>query len=253
MNYTYVHSGQRPFFNLKTRGGVEVTGVRPADHPWHTGLSLAFAHVGGANFWGGPTFVRGQGYRQLPNNGTMRHDGFEERTAAGFRERLSWITEPGERVATELRTAVTTTHEDHWTLDFSTEITNATRTPLIFGSPTTNGRPDAGYGGLLWRGPASFTGGEVLGARMGEVSPWLGFVTPQATLVFVAPAPTWWFVRSEPFAAVCPAPFFHEELTLGAGEVLRLRYRVVIADCAWDETRIRACSPPVGGGLFSGE
>jgi hypothetical protein len=253
MNYTYVHSGPRPFFNLRTRNGVQVTDVRPADHPWHTGLSLAFAHVGTANFWGGPTFVRGKGYVQLPNNGTVRHDGFEERSVERIRERLSWITEPGERALTELRTVETASFADHWRLDFATELTNATRSPLVFGSPTTNGRPAAGYGGLLWRGPASFTGGTVLGARMGDESEWLGFVTPQATLVFLSPTPTWWFVRSEPFAAVCPAPFFHTELTLGAGEVLRLRYRVVIADGAWDETQIRACSPPVGGGLFSGE
>ncbi|GLZ34781.1 hypothetical protein Lesp02_69680 [Lentzea sp. NBRC 105346] len=253
MNYTYVHSGQRPYFNLFTRNGVEVTGVRPPDHPWHTGLSLAIAHVGAANFWGGPTFVRNQGYVQLPNNGTMRHDGFDHRTVEGFRERLTWLTEPGEHVASEIRTVETSTNADHWSLDFATEIRNTTTTPLIFGSPTTNGRPDAGYGGLLWRGPASFTGGRVLGARMGEFSRWLAFVTPQATLVFLAPTPTCWFVRSEPFAAVCPAPFFHEEVALAANAVLRLRYRVVIADGAWDEHRIRACRPPEGGGLFSRE
>ena len=253
MNYTYIHSGHRPYFNVFTRNGIKVTDVGPADHPWHTGLSLAIAHVGAANFWGGPTFVRGKGYVQLRNNGTMKHEGFDHRTTSGFRERLSWVTEPGEHILSEVRDVATTESDDHWTLDFATSLTNVSTTRLIFGSPTTNGRPDAGYGGLLWRGPASFTGGTVLGARMGEVSPWLAYVTKQATLVFLAPSPTWWYVRSEPFAAVCPAPFFHKEYSLGMDESLHLRYRVVIADGAWDETRIRACSPPEGGGLFSRE
>ncbi len=33
---------------------------------------------------------------------------------------------------------------------------------IPIGSPTTRGRENAGYGGLFWRGPRSFTGGSVL-------------------------------------------------------------------------------------------
>jgi len=39
-----------------------------------------------------------------------------------------------------------------------------------------------------------------------------------------------WFVRSTPFAAVCPAPFFDTELPVAPGDTVHLRYAVVVAD-----------------------
>ena len=42
--------------------------------------------------------------------------------------------------------------------------------------------------------------------------------------------PSRWFVRSTPFAAVCPAPFFDTTRSLAAGDSLTLRYDVVVVD-----------------------
>jgi hypothetical protein len=113
----------------------------------------------------------------------------------------------------------------------------------VFGSPTTEGRENAGYGGLFWRGPRSFTGGRVLvpggeggDELMGVRAPWLGFRGQHdehgrfSTLLFVASASVRWFVRSTPFAAVCPAPFFSSEVPVAPGETLSYRYTVVIVD-----------------------
>ena len=49
--------------------------------------------------------------------------------------------------------------------------------------------------------------------------------------------PPQWFVRSEDFAAVCPAPFFSEELPFGPGETLRFRYAVLVSDGTSDDER----------------
>ena len=76
---------------------------------------------------------------------------------------------------------------------------------------------------------------------MGIRARWLGFpgrhdeTSRSSTLVFVdAPDnpdhPTQWFVRSEMFACVCPAPFFSTEHPVADGEGVTLRYAVVIAD-----------------------
>jgi hypothetical protein len=76
---------------------------------------------------------------------------------------------------------------------------------------------------------------------MGSRGPWLGFSGRHdghgggSTLVFRdAPGnlshPSQWFVRSTPFAAVCPAPFFNATHTLAAGGTLTLRYDIVVAD-----------------------
>src|SRR5205814_7810544 len=115
--------------------------------------------------------------------------------------------------------------EHGWTLRYATEFTNVSGAAVPIGSPTTEGRPNAGYGGLFWRGPRSFRGGRVyLDGRtggdelMGERGRWLAFagnhdeIDASSTLVFVDDsaddAPVQWFVRTEPFACVCPAPFF---------------------------------------------
>jgi hypothetical protein len=49
--------------------------------------------------------------------------------------------------------------------------------------------------------------------------------------------PPEWFVRSEDFAAVCPAPFFSEELAFPPQETLRFRYAVLVADGVCDDNR----------------
>ena len=96
----------------------------------------------------------------------------------------------------------------------------------------------AGYGGLFWRGPASWTGGEIVNAQMGESAPWIALRGPDATVACVDDPsnpryPTKWFVRSTPYACIAAAFSFDEPLHLPSGDTLRLRYRVVIADGEW--------------------
>ena len=64
----------KPYFHpLHTLAGNRVSLFRPTDHLWHHGLAMTFAELSGENFWGGRSYVRGQGYTQLANNGTQRH------------------------------------------------------------------------------------------------------------------------------------------------------------------------------------
>jgi hypothetical protein len=245
----------RPYFHpIHTLGGDRVSIYRPHDHVWHKGIAWSLPNVGPANFWGGPTYHRGHGYRQLPNNGSTRHRRFVDIDAdpAALRvsQRLEWVTEQGETWFDELRSfaVVVDPGGAAWTLAFATRFGNVSGDEITIGSPTTEGRDNAGYGGLFWRGPRSFTGGRVYapGAAggdelMGVRAPWLGFTGHHdehghaSTLVFVdAPDnpghPTQWFVRSEPFACVCPAPFFSAELPVPAGATVHLRYAVTVAD-----------------------
>lgn len=236
----------RPYFHpLHTLGGKVVTQFRPDDHVWHRGIAWSLPNVGDANFWGGVTYRRDTGYVQLPNNGAMRHHEFLRLSPAAVAHRLQWVTEPGELWFREVRR-----FDIHvlpalsaWVLAFGTAMTNVSGREIVIGSPTTEGRENAGYGGLFWRAPESFAGGRVYAPWrfghgdqfMGVRAPWLGYSGGGATLVFVdAPDntkhPTQWFVRSTPFACLCPAPFFSTELALPDGESLLLRYAVVIAD-----------------------
>lgn len=256
----------RPYFHpLRTRAGHEVTGYRPHDHVWHKGLSLTCAQLSGENFWGGPTYVRDEGYVKLPNVGRQEHRAWEAMATGDdgveLRERLRWITQAGAPWIDETRTirVAAPQEADYWTLGLEFNLRNIAGQPLAFGSPTTAGRPMAGYGGLFWRGPRAFQGGAILTAEaagpdiMGQRANWLSYtgrhdgVDAASTLVFYdAPAnprhPTQWFVRNT-VTMVCAAFMFDEVYTLAPDDTLRLAYEIVIADGAWDRERIAAHTP----------
>ncbi|WP_402462477.1 DUF6807 domain-containing protein [Isoptericola aurantiacus] len=284
--FTYVYrpsdvpyESPRPYLHpLRTRAGSVVSEYRPWDHVWHKGIAWSLPHVGPWNFWGGPNYVHAEGgYVDLDNDGSMEHDQFTALGPCGFVEDLVWRTPPGaggtagDVVVREERTVQVVVPDDDptaWVLTFRSVMTNVSDGPLDIGSPTTNGRENAGYGGLFWRGPRSFTGGDVLlpgpdgegqladaeDAR-GLRADWLGFVGrhdgaapgPQggsraSTVLMVDPGTNpggtpQWFVRSDPFACVCPAPFFSAEVPFAAGQTLTFDYAVVVADGASDGAR----------------
>ncbi|WP_236655553.1 PmoA family protein [Streptacidiphilus carbonis] len=250
---------------LRTLAGRVVSGNRPHDHRWHKGLAMTASHLSGQNFWGGGTYTPGApdaGYLDLPNVGRQDHLGFGSIDSTGFTEELAWITADGELWIRERRRVSVQDvdrAEGSWTLEFSTELRNVRREPLLFGSPAVFGRAQAAYCGFFWRGPRSFIGGRVLAADglegsavMGAASPWLAYVGEHdevdghATLLFRAdPADDeggrpHWFVRSETVPMVNPSLAFAEERELAAGAVLARRYRVTIADGAWNRATIAA-------------
>jgi hypothetical protein len=248
----------KPFLHpLKTLSGATLSVHRPWDHRWHKGLQMTWSHVSGENFWGGPTFDRDEGYRWIDNLGSINHESFSSTDEGGdgvsFTEHLAWFNSKGERWIKEVRT-----HSFHsvdverglWILDFSTTLTNVRNADLVFGSPGTEGRDDAGYTGYFWRGPRSFTGGTVISSTglsetqlMGTEADWVAFVGPHddvdggaSVLVFagsVAPeVPIKWFVRSEPFACIAPSASFDNEIVLEPGRTLSLQHRHVFVDHA---------------------
>ncbi|WP_347977908.1 PmoA family protein [Microbacterium sp. ProA8] len=259
--FTYVYQpstapleSPKPYLHpLRTRRGDLVSLFRPHDHVWHKGIAWSLPVVNDENFWGGPTYVHGQFYVQLPNNGVQQHEGAID-LAAGDRARIShelrWITEAGAVLFAEQRELTAEVVSDEaWALIFDTRLTNVSGSPIAIGSPTTRGRENAGYGGLFWRGPRSFTNGTVVapGASgagddvRGSRHEWMGFVgrhddVDATSLVLMLDDasnphhPPQWFARSEEFAALNPAPFFSEEVVVAPGETVRFRYAVGIAD-----------------------
>ncbi|MFH8251982.1 PmoA family protein [Microbacterium sp. B2969] len=259
----------RPYALLRTLNGRDVTAYRPDDHVWHKGLSLALPNVGPHNFWGGPTYVAGEGYVQLPNNGRQAHRSFVASdtpiadAAAGLAridEDLDWITEPGETLLTERRTLTARrVGGDAWALTWRSALTNVSRDAAAFGSPTTKGRDDAGYAGIFWRGPSGFAGGAILradgaagDAARGEPAPWLAFVAPDesAGVVMLDAGPGAgehpWFARSAGYAGLCPAPFFFDEAVLEPDATLVLAAAVIV-----DGPDVAALAPSVGANLVA--
>ncbi|WP_439590794.1 PmoA family protein [Microbacterium sp.] len=226
----------RPYALLRTRTGADVTAYRPADHVWHKGLSLALPNVGPHNFWGGPTFVAGEGYMQLPNNGAQVHRSFAP--SPGIDERLEWIAERGELVLTERRTVgVRIVDDATWALTWCSSLRNASGAALALGSPTTKGRPDAGYAGIFWRGASSFTdcaiegpSGRVDDTARGRRSPWLAAVAGDVGVLMAGDPEAPWFARSADYAGLASAPFFFEETVLAPNETILLSAAVIVGD-----------------------
>jgi len=239
----------RPYALLRTRSGAQVTAYRPDDHVWHKGLSLALPVVGDHNFWGGPTYVRGAGYVQQANNGSQIHRSFSHVADAAsdpatprIDEEVEWLSQDLSPVLSERRRITARAVDaDTWALTWRSELRNVTDAALGFGSPTTKGRDNAGYAGIFWRGPTSFTGGEIIdqtGAAgehaRGASGPWLAFVSPDRSagvlMLDASETPTPWFARSEEYAGLNPAPFFHEESQLLPDDTLVLAAAIVIGN-----------------------
>ncbi|HVU69708.1 MAG TPA: PmoA family protein [Ktedonobacteraceae bacterium] len=254
----------KPYFHpLKTLAGNEVSLFRPYDHPWHTGLAMTMAQLSGENFWGGGTYTReAQNYVQLANNGRIQHLAWLEKSdeeAHVASELLHWKTQAGATWMEEQRhigVSEVNAEEGYWSLDLAFHLVNVSAQPLVFGSPTTEGRPLAGYGSLFWRGPRSFLGGQIIGAdglegpeMLGQSSPWLAFTgwhdgsLQQSTLLFLDQPgnpryPNKWFVRNDPYACVSFSFMFDEYYTLPPAAALDLSYRIVIINGAWSRDRI---------------
>lgn len=257
----------RPYFHpISSTAGDVVSLYRPHDHVWHKGIAWSLPNVGPHNFWGGPTFIRDQGYQQLNNDGSMRHVRFTEQTVTErfvkVAQELVWVTEQGQEVITENRVfTVSLLDPQTWALTFHTTMTNIADIALPLGSPTTAGRENAGYGGLFWRGPRSFTDGTILGPGheggeevRGQRFPWMGFsgthdeTASQSTLIMVdhpenprGPSSPGqdpeWFVRNEHFAGLCATPFFSEEIPFDPSDMVSFNYGVVIAQGGSNATR----------------
>ncbi|NRG43025.1 PmoA family protein [Rathayibacter sp. VKM Ac-2835] len=243
----------KPYLHpLRTRGDQVVSLFRPHDHVWHKGIAWSLPHLGEENFWGGPTYVHGRFYVQLPNNGEQKHRTISDITAgeeALFAHELEWIAQDGRMLVSEHRSIrAVLLDDDAWMLQFSTAMTNVSGEAISIGSPTTKGRENAGYGGLFWRGPRSFTGGRLVSATStggdelrGGHHEWLGFSGQHdesgasSTVLIVdhhenPRHPPQWFGRSEDFACLNPAPFFSEELDFAADSTIRFRYGIGISD-----------------------
>jgi hypothetical protein len=254
----------KPYLHpIRTLAGEIVSAERPHDHSWHNGMQFTAANLSGQNFWGGRTFVRDHGYTPLDNNGSIHHVRWEHTRCAGgraeLRHRLEWRTRQGQCWLVEDRSidvGEVDQHDGSWLLGWTTRLHNTSGRQLRWGSPVTEGRPTAGYGGLFWRGPRSFVGGTVTTSNgvegdeaMGKRAAWLAYTgrhdisLRHSTVVFVdCPSnvryPTPWYVRSTPFPVVSFAVTYHEPLLLEPGERATFTHHVIVADGRWDAARI---------------
>ncbi|GAA1152433.1 PmoA family protein [Nesterenkonia lutea] len=257
-------------YPLRFLDGGDAAVRRPWDHRWHTGLQFTWSHVADQNFWGGPTFAVEDGYQMRGNLGSMKHTGFATEPVGGddvvFDETLEWMTSRDEHWVDEHR--VQRVHSldaarGIWTIDLTTELTNVSDQTLPLGSPTTAGRPNAGYTGWFWRGPRAWTGCTVVNSNgdegedntMGKVADWVAFSSEHddidgggTVLVFAGTStsddaevpPIKWFTRTGIFAVASQSPAFDQEIHLPAQGKLTLNHRFVFIAKVCDPQELNA-------------
>ncbi|WP_239135104.1 PmoA family protein [Streptomyces sp. SID12488] len=232
----------RPYLHpVTTLAGTAVTELSPADHTHHLGVGVAIPDVEGNNFWGGRTYVRDQGPTELDNHGSQRHSAYQLRDPDGFVEELRWMVGGAELLRERRTVAAIELTSSAWALDFTFSLTNITDAPLSIGSPATNGRPGAAYGGFFWRArkeagtPDVFTAAtEGESAVHGTRADWLALAGGNWTLVFAGATEQTrrdpWFVRAEEYPGVGSSLAFDERLPIDAGETVVRRIVTVVAD-----------------------
>jgi hypothetical protein len=251
-------SSPRPVLHpVKTLSGVVVTARHPADHDWHYGIGMAIPDVNGTNFWGGRTYLHGQGYVLLDDHGKIVGEPPVLQGDA-FAQELQWIGHDGSIQLREQRLiGWAAMNEQSWTLTFESSLRADAGAKL--GSPGSKGRIGGGYGGFFWRFPAC-DNVEVFTDRArgeadvhGTVAPWLAWsadfsawpgLSGPATVVIVAPeaaeAGEPWFVRVREYPGIGSALAWDRPAMLPPGAVLHRRFDVAIADGRLTEAETRA-------------
>jgi len=232
----------RPYLHpVTTLAGTAVTELSPADHTHHLGVGVAVPDVEGTNFWGGRTYVRDQGPTELDNHGAQRHTTFQLRDPDGFVQELRWVAPRAELLRERRTVSATELTDSAWALDFTFSLTNVTPGPLSIGSPATNGRPGAAYGGYFWRArkesgaPRVFTAGAEGEAEIhGTRADWLALAGSTWTLVFAGATEQTrrdpWFVRTAEYPGVGSSLAFDKRLPIEPGDTVVRRIVTVVAD-----------------------
>lgn len=251
----------RPFVHpLRSPEGVELTRAWPMeerageerDHPHHTSLWLAHGDVDGHDFWhSGEDAAR----IELEGEPELR----EEAGAVVVRASYRWVVGEGEVLLRERREWRASELADHRTLDLATEL-EAVGAPRTLGDTKEGSfavrvRPELRVDGPHAAGELTSSEGERGRAVWGKRARWIhdqGEVEGRVrgVALFDAPTnprfPTWWHART--YGLLAANPFGRRAfeggqaedgaLRLEPGEPLRLRYRVVLHDGAWDPERV---------------
>ncbi|MEV5884398.1 PmoA family protein [Streptomyces sp. NPDC052020] len=231
----------RPYLHpVTTLAGTAVTELSPADHLHHLGVGVAVPDVEGHNFWGGRTFVRDRGPTELDNHGSQRHTAFQLSDPDGFVEELRWVADGRELLRERRTVAAGALTDTAWALDFTFSLTNTTPGPLTIGSPATNGRPGAAYGGFFWRArkesaaPDVFTADAEGEERVhGRCADWLALTGENWSLVFAGATDRTrrdpWFVRTTEYPGVGSSLAHGERLAIAPGDTAVRRIVTVVA------------------------
>jgi len=252
-----VHSPRPHLHPVRSLAGRTMTMTNPMDHRHHFGVSMALPDVNGTTFWGGRTFIEGQGPTLLTNQG--RQESGAEETADNGRDlhsQVQWRTHDGQELLLEDRRLAGFLLPRHsaWGLAWRSRL-HAHTGELTLTSPANRGRLGAGYGGLFWRLPGAdetrivVDEGQGESAAHGSVSPYLVVQRRHGnawTSLLLAQDEHGqgridpWFVRASDYVGIGTSLAWDQPRTVPAGDTLDVRVRAAILDYRVDSAEAPA-------------
>ncbi len=207
----------RPYMHpLYSVDGDALTNFRPNDHPWHHGLSLTVTSIDGLNFWGGPSYRRGEGYQWRQDHGVQQHREWRSQKGDHLEHVLDWRgVQAAQPHVQEVRSMRVSLVEDGWSLAWRSALQNVSGRPLTCHNyHSIGGLEGSHYTGLQFRGARALLdehGDDTIGIRgedgvkndaaHGQRSRWLEWHTQHDTTLrrtkvrFESAEPVYWFLR----------------------------------------------------------
>lgn len=241
----------RPYAHpVRSLAGETLTNLRPNDHPWHHGLSFTINNLDGWNFWGGPTYRRGEGYRLRVDHGAQHHVECVLEASGVLLHRIEWRARGAVLLREERRLAAEMVSPQAWSLRWQASLRNVAGRPLTCANyHSGEGLAGSHYTGLQFRGARDLldehgdaaVGVFAEGDRAGEAAvhgaaarwmEWRGqkdLSLRRVRIRFGNAGPLHWFVRAKnPLAAF---PFhFDRNLILGADQALEIDHTLTFSD-----------------------
>lgn len=153
---TPANESPRPYAHpVQSLAGDVLTNFRPNDHPWHHALSLTLTSVDGVNFWGGPSYRVGEGYRWRDDQGVQVHRTWTVLEPGRMEEIVEWRERAtGAVLLEETRVLCTTLLPDGgWSLRWTSTLRNVAGRELTLGNyHSAGGLAGSHYTGLQFRG-----------------------------------------------------------------------------------------------------
>ncbi|MEE8155047.1 MAG: PmoA family protein [Phycisphaerales bacterium] len=255
---------QKPFlYPIISTRGVSVTRGYPMDprpgeakdHPHHTSLWFAHGDVNGHDFWHGPHGER------IVHVESHELQGMPSKLDPRIQSSFEWRDPDGGVICAEQRIMRFSADQSTRTIDFDLTLI-ATDQQVTFGD-TKEGTfamrlaPTLRLTGAVAQGSARNSDGVMGKDVWGKRAKWIEYSGPidgeiVGVVIFDHPDnprhPTWWHARE--YGLVAANPFGRRafqgssqqagDLEIQKGESIRMRYRMVIHDGAWDAKRLEA-------------
>ena len=255
--FNYQRTDGKPFFEIAGAGGVPLTTVRPADHPWHYGLWFSWKYLNGVNYWEQDRTTGKAEGRTSWNAPVIETNA---NGSARITMELQYLHPSGRAELTERRAlnisppGTDGTYAIEWDAHFKagTNAVTLDRTPMP-GEP--KGQVNGGYAGLSLRMAAepvavalvsehgavtNFVSGRArpetraLASNFSRDGHPLGgiAIVNAATNAPIATSP-WYAVVNNQMRFFCSAILAPKPLELLPGETLNLRYRILVRPEPW--------------------